>query len=217
MNYKTTVDNIDFVLDEKLFENELNRLLMKYKYSNNCFLSLIILDNNDIREYLVKRLKESINDLCPLDFNTENIKLNEISRRIKQDKKPVIAYNLENYYFKIGNEYDRVAKGVSGEIYYSEFKEQFTDVQEMGKYLVYTGINMARDGVFLKYSAVFFLVLSDDDYLDFISDKADDFASYCQAKEDFNSCFISEDNISLSEYLINKKISPIIKNKKKLV
>ena len=63
MNYNIIVDGEEFIFNEVLFEQELKRLLLKYKYSNCCFLSLIILDNNDAREYLVKRLKENIDDL----------------------------------------------------------------------------------------------------------------------------------------------------------
>ena len=54
MEYKVLVGGIDFIFNESLFENEVKRLLLRYKYSNSCFLSLIILDNNDARKYLVK-------------------------------------------------------------------------------------------------------------------------------------------------------------------
>ena len=217
MGYRTIVDGIEFVFDNTLFENELKRLLLKYKYSNRCFLSLIILDNNDTREYLVKNLKENISDLCPLDFDRKDIELTQISKAIKQDKKPVIAYNLENYYFTIAKKYNEVGVSTSGEIFYSEFKEQFTELVDMGRYLVYAGINMARDRVFLEYNANFFLILSDKDYLDFIGDRGDDFASYCQAKVDFNSCFVNEDNISLSEYYREKSLPEILRKEKKLI
>ena len=50
MEYKVLVDGIDFIFDESLFENEVKQPLLRYKYSNSCFLSLIILDNNDVRE-----------------------------------------------------------------------------------------------------------------------------------------------------------------------
>ena len=214
MEYKVLVDSIYFIFNESLFENEVKRLLLRYKYSNSYFLSLIILDNNDVREYLVERLKENINNIHALDFSKKDSKLNDISKYIKQDKVPVIAYNLEGFYSKVGEEYDKVATDLSGEIFYSEFKKSFTDLVDMGQYLVYTGINMARDSVFLEYNATFFLVLSDKDYLDFIGDQADDFVSYCQVKVDFNSCFINKDNISLSEYYQEKNLSKVLRKKK---
>ena len=214
MEYKVLVDSIYFIFNESLFENEVKRLLLRYKYSNSCFLSLIILDNNDARKYLVKRLKENIDNIHDLDFSKKDSKLNDISKYIKQDKVPVIAYNLEGFYSKVGEEYDKVATDLSGEIFYSEFKKRFTDLVDMGQYLVYTGINMARDSVFLEYNGIFFLVLSDKDYLDFIGDRADDFVSYCQVKVDFNSCFINKDNISLSEYYQEKNLSKVLRKKK---
>lgn len=165
-------------------------MLLQYKYSNRCFLALIILDNNAAREYLVYKLKENIVGLCSLDFSEKNMELYKIGNVIKHDKNAI---------------------GLSGEILYSEFKKNFTDLYDMGQYLVYMGINMARDSVFLEYNATFFLVLSDKDYLDFIEDRGDDFASYSQTKPDFNSCFISDKGISLSEYYQDVRLNKILK------
>ena len=52
MEYSTIVDGEKFIFKEELFEKELKNLLLRYKYlSNNCFMSIIILDNKEVREY----------------------------------------------------------------------------------------------------------------------------------------------------------------------
>lgn len=211
MEYKVLVDGIDFIFNESLFENEVKRLLLRYKYSNSYFLSLIILDNNDVREYLVERLKENINNIHALDFSKKDSKLNDISKYIKQDKVPVIAYNLEEYYPVLGAECANIDNNLFGGSNWIELKIRLNNHKNLGRYLMFHAINMARDGVFLENNATFFLMLSDEDYLEFIYDVGDDFTSYSQAKPDFNSCFINKDNISLSEFYREKHLSKILK------
>lgn len=177
MKFMVGICDKNFVADEKLFDRELKSIEFGYHFSKQAFLCLGNLDNKEAREYVVSRVSEFIPNLYAYDIGKDETSLRDFSDYVK--KQPTILYNLEDYYLRVMKE-----KNIS---------------LEKAKELVFEGINMTRDSVFLENNANFILLLSDVDFYHFMV-SADDFFSYCYPRVDFNSCFVDENGVSLRDY-----------------
>lgn len=192
MQFRKSINGHDFFATEESFSKNLEKMKLLYQYRNKelPYLALVLLDNDEARKYIVSKISEFIPNVYSFDFGNSNIQIRDINEYLKSQ--PVALYNLENYFLRLS-------------------EEREIDIYEAKK-LVFNGINMVRDSLFLEYITKFIMFLDEEDYIDFMT-IADDFFSYCQIRVDLNECFIDENSLSLSEYYNNERIKKLTLNK----
>jgi len=183
MEFKLNVDGYDFISNESLFEHELNR--MKFSYILNrdkSYFSLVLLDNKEAREYIISEVNKFIPNLYTYDLGILGNSLFDCNKYIKTI--PTVLFNFEDYILRVSNE-----KNIS---------------IERARKLIFEGINLVRDSVFLEYKAKSIMFFDDENYYEFMV-SAGDFFSYCVNKIDLNKCFRNESGLTLSDYYENKQ------------
>jgi len=190
MEFKIIVDNQQFVAPKESFEKQLRKMELMYKYNNvdKMYLALILLDCQEAKMYVVSEIQKFITNLHIYDYSISSTSLYESNHYIKTI--PTLFINIEKYFLRLS-----IEKNISVD----EAKE-----------LVFMGINIGRDSVFLENNAKFIMFLNDESYYQF-KVTADDFCDYCRFREDFNQHFINENGLSLSEYYRDKSYKKKIK------
>ena len=154
--------------------------------SNQAYLSLILLDNQNAREYIISILKEYIPNLYVFNTDNQEFNLKKFTNKLKTT--PTVISNLDKFYLNLSLE---------KEITINEAKELF-----------YQAINLCRDSIFLEYNSIFFMFLNDEDYYHLMV-SANDFFSYCKYRLNFNECFINNEDITLDNYYKQKQLKKL--------